>query len=84
MMNNEEKILAKLEAIDNRITVMQEDIAQLKEDVAELKEDMSEVKEDVAELREDAVITRDICNQLLGCWTEKFGEIELVQAVPYA
>ena len=59
-MNNEEKILGLLGAI-------QKDLAELKEDVAELKEDVAELKEANEE-------TRSGVNALLE-WAEECGNV---------
>lgn len=64
-MNNEEKILEMLSA-------MQNDINAIKNDVSGLKNDVSVLKQDVEELRETAEITRTGVNALVE-WAEDCG-----------
>ena len=52
-MNNEDKILAILEKLQEDFSGMKEDVSSLKQDVSGLKQDASGLKEDVSSLKQD-------------------------------
>ena len=66
-MNNEERILTMLEAIQKDITTINDRLDTLQEDVATMKEDM-------AELKEAHEATRSGVNSLLE-WAEECGNV---------
>ena len=53
-MNNEDKILAILEKLQEDFSGMKEDVSSLKQDVSGLKQDVSGLKQDVSGLKQDA------------------------------
>ena len=66
-MDNEEKILSVLEALAGSVKRIESDIAEMKDDIAEMRED-------IEVLRDESAVTRGVTDQLLECWTERFGE----------
>jgi peptidoglycan hydrolase CwlO-like protein len=49
----EERLLAKIDGLQDDINLLKEDVTTLKENVTTLKEDVTTLKEDVTTLKED-------------------------------
>ena len=45
---------------------------------------LDKIEDDISEIKDDAAITRGTTNELLDCWTERFGKIERVSAASFS
>jgi regulator of replication initiation timing len=85
VMNNEEKILEILTAMQADISELKADVAELKTDVAELKADVAELKVAVAKLNEDMVEVKekiDTINEAIGIIVEWIDEAAIAIKIP--
>lgn len=84
-MNNEEKILQKLEKMDRQLdrsealfVQIHSRLENLEQGQAAMQEDITEIKMDVAEIKEDAAITRSATNSLVE-WADNVAVITQVK-----